>query len=180
MTFLLDFPPSSSQSWGLLCYPGAMQELKIKLPGLWGLGSWRAPAPEFPLLELLAGAATAEKEGCFLIPACTGLTCLRNRSGWGTASLCSCWGLGSRQAAREPCLAAPSELMKTCWPATGPSFWTCAASPPPSRRLWGARGSLDYGGWFSTSKGKRSLILGIALLWMQKLERNVYFIRFHF
>lgn len=34
------------------------------------------------------------EEGCFLIPACTGLTCLRNRSGWGTASLCSCCGLG--------------------------------------------------------------------------------------
>lgn len=42
-----------------------------------GLGArLESSCPVVPPLEQLANAATGEKEGCFLIPACTGLTCL--------------------------------------------------------------------------------------------------------
>lgn len=92
MTFPFGFPLSNFNGMSvLLGYNERVKESSLALEG------WRAPVPcppPFFPLEQFARAATGEKEGCFLIPTCTGLTCLRNRSGWGTASLCSCCGLG--------------------------------------------------------------------------------------
>lgn len=105
MTFLFGFLLSSFNGMSvLLGYNERVAESSLALEGQ------RAPVPCPPLffpLERFGRAATAGKEGCFLIPTCTGLTCLRNRSGWGTASLCSCCGLGVTAGSRGSWASRP-------------------------------------------------------------------------
>ena len=78
VTSLFSFTLSSRQSWdfyvtGVLCEGEKKVAWFVRL----GLGArLESSCPVVPPLEQLANAATGEKEGCFLIPACTGLTCL--------------------------------------------------------------------------------------------------------
>lgn len=104
MTFLFGFPLSSfngtSVFWG---YNARVKESSLPVK-LWGAGE---EPPQFSPQEQPASAASVEKEGCFLTPACTGLTCLRNGSGWGTASLCSCCGSGVTAGSRGSVASRP-------------------------------------------------------------------------
>lgn len=77
VTSLFSFTLSSLQSYrdfyvtGVLCSEKKVAWFKTGVRGAAG-----ELLPRGSPLEQLANAATGEKEGCFLIPACTGLTCL--------------------------------------------------------------------------------------------------------
>lgn len=73
MTSLFSFPLYPAPKAWDFCMSRVQCEGKKKVAWLVRLaGGWRAPALWFSCWS----AATGEKEGCFLIPACTGLTCL--------------------------------------------------------------------------------------------------------
>ena len=179
MTLLFSFTLSSPQSWGLLCDWGAIRGWKeSSLVCKTGLGDTAGELlPVFPPLEQLANAATGEKEGCFLIPACTGLTCLWNRSGWGNASLCSCHGLGVSAGSPDP------------WPV-GPQWTDKKFAGEPWAFLLDRAGPLKAfsgngtpGLWGPTLSLKREALFyskDCPLVHPNTQVKNICFVRWHF